>query len=484
MNQNTHDLIVDFNRLERLAQSAQIRLQQYVNEVSKSRDHYAPTVCDFLISQAKQLNVSFERFVDEVGNEATRDKEVLSHKLRLLYSQLGATLTMSDWQAPGFESSKTMLMGQQKDFVTPHYKDYQRDLHKTGKVYQKKFVKEYVDSQFHRSPEAFVFSSGQSAYFTTAFHVHIRLEPGEIVVAGKGSYFENIYVLSRLFKDRVVFFDENNIDALVDLVKEKKPRAIFIDTLSNSYGMPAPDMNRLIKEVLPLFSQGSFVVLDNTLLATSFQPLALFPPLQHLRYFIVESLMKYHQFGMDRATGGVVICSEIDGIGMLLSRMHAGTMMPDANVAMMPTPDRALFDERLKRLHRNTQYLAQLLHDHLTKHPHRHISHIVHPQLPNHPSYAWAKDMKFCGSSFAVAFKDKHQHYLLYRMIINRMMRIARRKGVMLSGGTSFGMDATRVYVTARLNTVDVTPFMRVSPGTETIDEIQALGEVLIEALS
>ena len=485
MNQSQHDLHQDFNRLLKLAQSARVRLKAYIHNIQKAGNQYLPNVADVLLDESKHLDQKFESLETQIKQAVHSEQKVaLSHELRILYSLLGSTLSMSDWQAPGFETSKTLLMGQQKPHVTPHYRDYKRDRHHNGVLYQKKFVKEYIDKQLHRSPEAFVFSSGQSAFTTVALNVRSRILPGDKIFVGRGTYFENMFILTRMFNEKIVFFDEMDIDQLKQLVVMYKPRAVFVDTLSNTLGMPALNIQRFTKEVLPMLQWDSYLVFDNTLLATSFQPLMQLPLFGHIRYYVVESLMKYHQFGMDRVTGGVVTCSEIDGISLMRQRIHYGTMMSDACVEMLPTPDRKMFDARLARLQRNTVYLSRLVYEHLMKHPHRHISHVVHPQLPNHPAYEWSKDAKFMGSSFSFVFKKGHEHYFIYRMIMNRVFRAAKRAGVMISGGTSFGYDATRIYLTARFASVNVTPFLRISPGTETQEEIEKLGEVLIRALS
>jgi hypothetical protein len=50
--------------------------------------------------------------------------------------------------------------------------------------------------------------------------------------------------------------------------------------------------------------------------------------------------------------------------------------------------------------------------------------------------------------------------------------------------GTSFGLDVTRMYVTAQTATDISKPFLRVSAGTETASEIESVAEAIIRAVS
>jgi hypothetical protein len=58
----------------------------------------------------------------------------------------------------------------------------------------------------------------------------------------------------------------------------------------------------------------------------------------------------------------------------------------------------------------------------------------------------------------------------------------ARRRGVSLIGGSSFGFDTTRLYLTAA-RTHHGESFVRVAAGTEDRLAVEELGDVLASAL-
>jgi hypothetical protein len=58
----------------------------------------------------------------------------------------------------------------------------------------------------------------------------------------------------------------------------------------------------------------------------------------------------------------------------------------------------------------------------------------------------------------------------------------AERRGVPLAAGASFGLNTTRIYVTAS-NSDPARGFIRISPGTEHRLQIEALADVFESAL-
>ena len=61
-------------------------------------------------------------------------------------------------------------------------------------------------------------------------------------------------------------------------------------------------------------------------------------------------------------------------------------------------------------------------------------------------------------------------------------MENAKKKKVSINGGTSFGFNTTRIYLTAR-NTDYGMPFIRVSVGTENIIELEKVKDVFTKTL-
>jgi cystathionine beta-lyase/cystathionine gamma-synthase len=201
--------------------------------------------------------------------------------------------------------------------------------------------------------------------------------------------------------------------------------------------------------------------------------------------FVIESLNKYHQFGLDRVTGGIVWAAGCPrGSGLADARKRSGTIMPDTCVLSLPTPNRERLMRRLRRIDRNALVLAQRVERHLTSHPSVFVSHVVYPGLSSHPCYAWTKCAGFRGGSIVLAPRLGPGSTILARRFIGRAIQKARCEGVDLVAGTSFGFDVTRLYLTALYATGISKPFLRVSAGTESAAEIEGVAKILIQALT
>lgn len=103
------------------------------------------------------------------------------------------------------------------------------------------------------------------------------------------------------------------------------------------------------------------------------------------------------------------------------------------------------------------------------------ISHVVYPGLSSHPAHEWMKDRAFCGSFFVIVFEEKYRKTRMYQRFLKLVIGEARKLGVDLVAGSSFGFSSTRVYLTALHSTGTTEPFVRVSVGTETVWEVEKL---------
>jgi hypothetical protein len=67
-------------------------------------------------------------------------------------------------------------------------------------------------------------------------------------------------------------------------------------------------------------------------------------------------------------------------------------------------------------------------------------------------------------------------------VLVEAAVAEAARRGVPLIGGSSFGFDTTRVYLTAAQAAAGE-PFVRISPGTEHRLEIDEVADALAAAI-
>jgi cystathionine beta-lyase/cystathionine gamma-synthase len=294
-------------------------------------------------------------------------------------------------------------------------------------VYEEAFRREYVDA-----PARVLVTACGMAAFTTIVET-LRLEGLPRPVAyGRELYHETKELLARGLAGPAVEVDERDTAA----VRALRPSALFVDALSNTPALLVPDL-RSLGEALP---RDAALVVDTTGLSVRCQPLQL-----PARVIAFESLLKHVQLGLDRVNAGVIVCRPTDGPALDAMRERLGTIAPDWAVAALPEPDRDVLERRLARLERNAGVLAERL-----------------------PCASWAGR----GSYLVLDPGIPLEAY------VERALTAARAAGVQVVSGTSFGFDATRLYVTGAGSGCRE-PFLRVSAGTEDRREIELVAEAL-----
>lgn len=404
--------------------------------------------------------------------------------LRTLYGELGSVLASSDWQSPSFLHAIKNHAGTQAGKIVGTMNDYKRDGHLDAIEFETQFREEYIDAPMQLAPHVCVTSSGMAAFSTLLMHLACNRPMIGPILVGASSYFENKIMLEKFFPHQIEYVDECDTEAIVARAKEVRPCAIFLDTLCNTFTLAMPDLKSLIPKLLHVLSHDAALILDNSTLSVSCQPLVYNPMLgMHATIYVVESLNKFTQFGLDRVTGGVIWNSGGFLIGVKEIRKHGGTIIQDASVLSIPSPNRARLNKRLARLGRNAQILAEHLDGYLKKNPNRYISHIVYPSLPSSPAYQNAKDLAFKGSFFVFAFKPHKTQLPIYNDFVKNLLEEAKQAGVEIISSTSFGFDTTRIYVTAVHATKFTKPFIRISVGSETMQEIETLKRIFESAI-
>lgn len=400
--------------------------------------------------------------------------------LRALHLLGAATMSATEWQSPSFLHSRASQAGKYTGHVSANINDYQRDHHYDAKAYEHAFRSEYITAM--RTPGVSMTSSGMSAMTTVIVGLHNEGKLSGNVIIGKSSYFEYKEVLAEFCGNRLHEVDEMDVSAVIDAITRLKPSTIFIDSLCNVETIAVPDLTRLIPAIAHAVSSQTTLVVDNTGLGPTCQVLTMLPYGSKLGLVVVESLQKYHQFGFDGVTGGIIWRDAGTRLNLFRHRMHLGTNIADTSALALPSPNREMLTARMNRLGRNATYLATTLDAHYRSKPHMLFSHVVYPGLPSHPAYAWSKDMTFHGSFFTLAFRKFTRFPLLAQAWMRLVIHEAKQAGVDVNGGSSFGFNTTRVYLTARHATHSTVPFIRISAGTETQAEVEKLAAILIRA--
>jgi cystathionine beta-lyase/cystathionine gamma-synthase len=292
------------------------------------------------------------------------------------------------------------------------------------------------------------------------------------VLVGAGVYHETRLLLERALGDQVSVVHECDGPGLAQAIEELCPAAVFLDSLSNTKWMPVVELSSVLE---CLRGTDTYLVVDNTGLSVSCQPFALAD--ESVRLIVFESLLKYAQLGLDRANAGVVVARAEDSATLSDYREHLGTNVADVAVHALPTPDRGVLERRLARLQRNALFLASRLRESAHE-----AVEIVYPGLAPHPCAEEPSRLVFSGGCLAIVLDGHDPDLRREHALVEAAVAEAAARGVSLIGGSSFGFNTSRIYLTAaRAEYGD--PFVRVAAGTEHRVDLESLADALIAAL-
>ena len=480
------DLSDDLGELLFVARSARARVRSTASELESARQELRPVTLALLLDQLAAAQLRLRALSRRLGTlrehpaaaseagparaaELAAAKTEIADQLRAEQALVGALATAADWQSPSFLHSVRPAAGRQGGRIAPHWSDYKRDRHLDARDYERAYAAELVDGP--ADVRALLTGCGMAAFTTILASLHMahRLRPP--VVIGSALYHESKELIERSLPGLVCQVDERNTPALLKALGRLRPGAVFLDTLCNTRWAPMPDVPAVLDA---LRERDVFLVLDNTALSASFQPFRLLREGDRVGLIVFESLLKYPQLGLDRTNAGVILAGAGHAEALERDREHLGTNIGDAAVLALPPPSRRVLERRLARLGRNARLLAERLAELPRGEPR---IEVVHPALADHPSHGVARRLGFTGGCLSIASTPERE-----RRFVAAALTEARRRGVPLIGGSSFGFDTTRLYLTAA-GTGHGRSFVRVAAGTEDRLAIEALGDVLGAAL-
>jgi cystathionine beta-lyase/cystathionine gamma-synthase len=398
------------------------------------------------------------------------ERASLADRLRVEQALLAGLIGAPDWQSPSFLHSGSPAAGRQTGRIRAHWNDYKRDRHADAEAYERDYLEQMIDRP--AGLRALLTGCGMAAFTTILGWLVGEGRLSGPVLVGHGLYHESRLLLERMLPGRVQFVDESDTRALVDAIVRSRPRAVFLDSLSNTRWMPVPDLRAVINAIR---DTDTYLVLDNTCFSVSCQPFALAG--ESVRLVVFESLLKYAQLGLDRANAGVIVarCEDADSLDDY--REHLGTNIPDVSVHALPPPDRGVLERRLARLQRNAIDLADGLDERMPP-----GVAIVYPGLGAHRPPGVAGRLRFRGGCLSVVFEGRAQCLERQRRLVSEAVSEASRRGIRLLAGASFGFDTTRIYLTAA-RADSGTPFVRIAAGTEHRLELEPLTDALAAAI-
>lgn len=483
-----NDIRWDSEEVSYLLRDCLARLEKFLSDIRKVRQHIHVHTYHDLYKEAGRLIFAYRvryRSISRVrlllsGGTATlqrinRVRTVLENNrefIRTNQTRIGALITCTDWQSPSYLHTKISQAGRETGTIYPTINDYKRDQHWDAHRFEQAFLKNNIDALIKFPIHVLACSSGMAAFTTILNFLLLEHPSTRPVLVGKSSWFQNRLLLVPAYGKKIIWFDEADTDAIRKAFDAYRPSVIFIDSLTNSPEIAVPDMSVIIKHLAKNAKKDTYLVIDNTGLSVALQPFKMLPGIHSkLRIIGFESLNKYHQSGMDRVTGGIIYSYGKDSAKLFDYRVHTGTNIPDVLAASLPTPNRKILAGRLKRHERNARIISDAFGKWISLHPASPVTGISYPgPLP------------CAGSYFTVKFRMTYSTVAVYKRFIALVMKTAKRNALDMVAGSSFGLNHTRVYLTA-VRSKPATPFIRISAGTEDRLAIEAVKNMFLRVL-
>jgi cystathionine beta-lyase/cystathionine gamma-synthase len=332
--------------------------------------------------------------------------------------------------------------------------DYRRDRHRDGAEWEHAWLSEILAGQ-GRGRRALLTSCGMAAITTVLAFIERHTGSGTIVVDDNVYHETRHLVLTGALRDRVCVVASNE---LAERAARDDVAVVIVDAVSNTRDVRIADLHALLSRSHA--REGPLVVVDTSVCSMSAPMVRDVWRPGRSRLMLVESLTKHAQLGLDRVTAGVIVADDADATRLDGLREHLGTNIADIACLLLPRPDRAALEHRLRRLDRNAALVATALaaagHD------------VCHPSLAAHPDHPrWKRFRPSCGIVT-----------LPVDAPVDGWLAAARAAAVALDHGAGFGFDVTRVYRTAR-TVPEASAFVRVAPGTESLDVIRRVAALL-----
>ncbi len=478
------DLNADFGELLFLCHSAETELAEATGELDDALLHVRTH--DLL---SRQLAASCRRYrsirerllglrelaqrgqaTPSLVNGLAAEKVSLADLLRVERALTAGLVGAADWQSPSFLHSTMPAAGRQPGRIRAHWNDYKRDRHVDGEQFERRWVAAMVDGP--ADLRALLTTCGMAALTTILSFLTMEGKLHGPVLVGAGVYHETRLLLERALPGRLRVADERDTRRVLRRIAELSPSAVFMDALSNTRWMPVVELSPLID---CLRGTDTYLIVDNTGLSVFNQPFAQTDP--SVRLIMFESLLKYAQLGLDRANAGVIVARPELAERLSEYREHLGTNVADVAVHALPSPDRGVLERRLRRLERNALVLA----GRLSQVEARGVE-IVYPGRASPSSALAVSPPAFRGGCLSIVFDGHDPELRREHALVQGAVAEATARGAALLGGSSFGFDTSRIYLTAARAECGE-PFVRVAAGTEHIVAVELLADALAAAV-
>lgn len=460
-----YDAAQPIGELNYLLSDADKRLSSFIATLGKTKKHIDSQTYTTIIETAKRYRLDIASHRKQLTSNSPTAIQAARDYLRAHLILIGALITSTDWQSPSYDATMRSEAGRQTGTIMATINDYKRDQHWDTYHYEQAFLKEYIDALIKLPLHVYATSSGMAAFTTILAYLSGEKHLSGPILCGSSVYFQNKWLLLQSYSDKLIFSDESDTQAFIQAIETYKPSVVFLDSITNAPDVVLADVPAILQHLIKT-KRNTHLIVDNTGLSIQLQP---FPLLlgrsTRLTLILFESLNKYHQFGMDRVSGGIIVGFGSKAAAIFDYRVHSGTILSDVAAASLPTPNRAQLARRISRHTDNTRTVVTALRAWIQAHAQSPIQGISYPGM---------------GSYFTIQFAPSRATVSSFKRFVTLCTRTAKKNAVPLVSGTSFGLNTTRIYLTA-LRSKPHAPFVRIAVGTEDTRTIDALIHTFIK---
>lgn len=288
------------------------------------------------------------------------------------------------------------------------------------------------------------------------------------------------------FQRTAIHYSPEDLEELANLFEEtaqsvetKKsylPLRSLLKELEEKYDfLPGRDARESLLEIKAILEQAwnqkrhkpLTVILDNTFPTESGNDLVKKVEEADFPLLVAESGTKF--FAKDKANLGIIYGSHSETMQTLaFQRMRTGGVLAPAAAAVLPEINKEMLGESAIN-RKNAKHWAETL-DRVRGH--YGIEYILHPNLPNHPNYAYASEKYPEGAS--PLFYVECRNALETAKALHEKVRSVGL-GDKIKYSVSFGFDDTRFFVEN-----GETTSLRIAAGKETAEEIMKMMEAIL----
>ncbi|WP_410657545.1 PLP-dependent transferase [Amycolatopsis sp. lyj-112] len=322
-------------------------------------------------------------------------------------------------------------------------------------------------------------SSGVAAYtLVECFLLRERLRSGDHVLMAPYIYFEASEQLTTLPFIQVERAAGYSIEEIIADVVRYRPRAIFVDPLANTAQQRMIDLPGLLARLRSVVLERTTVVIDGTMLSGGL-PAELLASDDAVEVLYYESASKYLQLGMDAGMAGVVAYPIELGEAFDRQRRNTGLILYRHGADLFPRYPKSFYRRRMTRIGANALRTATLLRD---DHRVTDVGKVSYPGLPDHPDARIAERLPYAGGCITFLFHERERNTRdELNVLFDRVFTHARRLGVQLTKGASFGFSTPRISA-ADAFAEGEPPFLRLYLGDRG-DQVESLAKAFAQAL-